>query len=77
LPPIDKGLKEGVVGERAQEFLEHFGKLHHLQKYYLCEELVPFDSSEFYDFEEKKFYYIITNLDHCQELEQLNPIILK
>lgn len=40
-----------------------------MAKFYLCYEDFPFDSTEFYDFEEKKFYYLISNLDYCHELE--------
>jgi hypothetical protein len=58
-----------VVSERAQEFIQHFGQKEHLEKYYMCSQDVPFDSNDFYDFEEKRLYYIVSNLDYCCELE--------
>lgn len=57
--------------ERAQEFLDHFGSLIQQRLYYHCQEPVPFDSSDFYDFEEKKFYYLVSHTDYCAELERL------
>jgi len=60
------------MNERALEFLEHFGTQSQLRKYYMCSEEVPFDSSDFYDFEEKKFYYLVSHTDYCTELESMN-----
>eukprot|EP00347_Sterkiella_histriomuscorum_P002741 403366984 len=60
------------MNERAQEFLEHFGTLQQQKRYYFCKENVQFDSSDFYDFQEKKFYYLISHTDYCHELELIN-----
>ncbi|CDW85280.1 UNKNOWN [Stylonychia lemnae] len=62
------------MNERALEFLEHFGTLNQQKKYYFCKEEVPFDSSDFYDFEEKKFYYLVSHTDYCSELESMNNV---
>jgi len=60
------------MNERAMEFMEHFGTPHQQKLYYYCKENVPFDSSDFYDFEEKKFYYLISHTDYCYELEAIS-----
>jgi len=58
-----------MLNDRASEFLLHFGSTDYIYKYYLCQQPVPFDSTEFYDFEEKKFYYMVSNLDYMVSLE--------
>lgn len=60
------------MNERAMEFIEHFATILQQKLYYYCQDIVPFDSSDFYDFEEKKFYYLISHTDYCFELESLS-----
>ena len=57
------------MNERVKEFMDHFGTKDLVNKFYLCTEDVPFDNTQFYDFEEKKFYFMVSNLDYCRELE--------